>query len=109
MPNASEYQNAAERFRRQSRLLSATAIELTSGSHHWLTGPIAEHHDGSMLDVRRHLLEAGRALEHLASVAERRSVICSGYATMVRQYERLDPWVRLLTPRPQRPAAWAEA
>jgi hypothetical protein len=109
MPTASDYENAAERLRRHSQLLSSAAIELTSRSHHWLTGPVAEHYADSMLDVRRHLLDTARVLEHLASTAERRSVICAGFTAAVQQYERLDPWVRLVTPRPQRPAVWAEA
>ena len=75
----------------------------------WLVGPVADHHAESVSRVRLHLLAAGDVFERLATIAERRSDVCADHSAAVRRYEQLEPWVRLLTPRPRPPAVWAEA
>lgn len=109
MPTASDYQAAASRLRRQGRRVRDTAARFATDTGDWLTGPLAERHADSVTRIRQHLVVAGTVLDHVATVAERRSIVCAAFADEVRRYERLDPWVRVLTPRPQRPAVWADA
>jgi hypothetical protein len=111
MPTATDYRQAAARYRTTAEQLLRESAVVDGWRRAGLVGagPVVDAVTDSVAEVRRHLETCGRELARLAVVCERRAVVCDAYADERRRYLALDPLRRLLVPAPPRPAPWVDA
>ena len=108
MPNAHDYRDAADRFRR-------LAADLTHESEQWAFdpadlagGPVQSSLETSLAARRHHLGRAGDELSRLAGVCDHRADVCADYARAVWRHSQLGWQERWQTTPPVRPATWVE-
>ena len=108
MPNAHDYREAADRFRRLADRLVSEVDHRTADRAAIATGPVQVSVDGALGALRDHLVRAGDELRRLAGVCDHRADVCADYARAVWRYGQLGWDERWLVRPPVRPATWVE-
>ena len=108
MPTATEYREAAARFRLISERLGREAAAQADWQRatYLSSGPARRPLDDSLDVVRLDLVAAGTELDRLAALCEHRAVVCAEYHRQVDRFWQLDSWVRALVPLPRPPMWW---
>lgn len=111
MPNAQQYRDAAARYRAlgEQSLRQAAIVSRWPVASHLGAGPVADVVRGALDRSASRLRDAADEMAQLARVCERRAVICDEYRRRVREYDRLEPIIRLVAPRPAPPYSWVAA
>jgi hypothetical protein len=108
MPTASQYREAASRYRSmgENYLRQASLVSGWRVAGHLGDGPVAEAVTGALQSSSSHLSAASEEMARLARACDARAAICDDYAQLWRQFLALDPEQRRFTPPPPKPYPW---
>lgn len=108
MPRASEYREAAGRFRTLRDHYDAQARAWRAPSSSVAIGPVADRVEEGRGRLATAATTASEGFATLAVECDRRALVCTAYATAVRSWQALPIVIRSVTARPPRPAPWAD-
>jgi len=109
VPNATDYRDAAQRYRAIAEHLLREAGAIAAWRSGFVSdGLVHDTIDTSNERTRDHLRSAGDDMGRLARVCELRADVCAHYVGAVKRYRELSWDERLLVRRPTPPASWVD-